>query len=180
MTLIEILLQTELATNAHQHQIIGMIGFVIALLAIVIFVAMRQLKKKNLEIKLMQQQHIAKIDSLRKDHSDTLENLRQEILKREEERVRQWIESEKETLHVLNGVSTLLDLSEKIGKIESEKIIEKLMEIQSKVERLTDFSDKLEVLAVIKEKVEVLAIIKEKVEVLDTIKQKIEKLALSE
>jgi hypothetical protein len=58
------------------------------------------------------------------------------MLKREEERSRQWMESEKETLHVLNGVSTLLDLSEKIGRVESEKIIKKLEELKAIVEKL--------------------------------------------
>jgi hypothetical protein len=180
MTLIDILLQTELATTAHQHQIIALIILCIGILLGVIFVSMKRLRKKNQEIKLIQEQHIAKIDLIRKDQTDTLEKIRVEMLKREEERTRQWMESEKETLHVLNGVSTLLDLSEKIGKNESEKIILRLLEIQSKVENLTDFGDKLEVLSVIKEKVEVLAIIKEKVEVLEIIKQKVEKLALPE
>ena len=98
---------------------------------------MKVMRKKNIEIKLMQQQHAAKIDMLRKEHSDTLEKIRLEMLKREEERTRQWMESEKETLHVLNGVSTLLDLSEKLGKSDSDKILKKLEEIQTKVEKLT-------------------------------------------
>ena len=58
------------------------------------------------------------------------------MLKREEERSRQWIESEKETLHVLNGVSMLLDLSDKISRVESEKIIKKLDELKIIVEKL--------------------------------------------
>ena len=59
------------------------------------------------------------------------------MLKKEEERGRQWMESEKETLHVLNGVSQLLDLNEKIGRVESEKILLKLEEIREKVEKIT-------------------------------------------
>ena len=59
------------------------------------------------------------------------------MLRREDERIRQWIESEKETLHVLNGVSVLLDLGEKLGKIDSDKILRKLEEIQGKIEKLT-------------------------------------------
>ena len=180
MTLINILLQTELATNAHQHQIIALIILSISILLGVIFVSMRRLRKKNQEINSIQKQHIAKIDLIGKDHTETLEKIRVEMLKREEERTRQWMESEKETLHVLNGVSTLLDLSDKIDKNESEKILLKLLEIEAKVEGLTSFDDKLEVLSVIKEKIEVLAIIKEKVEALDIIKEKVEKLALPE
>ena len=94
-------------------------------------------KKKGEELKLMQQQHYARVDVIRKEHSDVQEKIRVEMLKKEEERGRQWMESEKETLHVLNGVSMLLDLNEKIGKVESEKILLKLEEIREKVEKIT-------------------------------------------
>ena len=92
--------------------------------------------QKSIEMKHIQQQHVAKVDIIRKEHSDTLEKIRVEMLKREEERSRQWIESEKETLHVLNGVSMLLDLSDKISRVESEKIIKKLDELKIIVEKL--------------------------------------------
>ncbi len=97
----------------------------------------KSIERKNVEMKLIQQQNIARVDSIRKEHNEVLEKIRTEMLKREEERTRQWMESEKETLHVLNGVSTLLDLSDKIGRVESEKILSKLDEIQEKVEKIT-------------------------------------------
>lgn len=125
------------ATDAHQHIIIGMLAFCIIAFSITIGFIMKIIKKKNVEIKLSQQQHTAKIDMLRKEHSDTLEKIRLEMLKREEERTRQWMESEKETLHVLNGVSTLLDLSDKLDKSNSDKILKILGVIQEKVEKLT-------------------------------------------
>lgn len=89
------------------------------------------------EMKLIQQQHVAKIDNIRKEHTETLEKIRMEMLKREEERGRQWMESERETLHILGGVSNLLDLSEKFNRVESDKIIQMLVEIQDKVEKIT-------------------------------------------
>ena len=95
-------------------------------------------RRRSGEMKLTQQQYSAKVDGIRKDHSDTLEKIRIDMLKREEERTRQWMESEKETLHVLNGVSILLDLSDKIGRVESEKILNKLEEIQGKIEKITE------------------------------------------
>jgi len=58
------------------------------------------------------------------------------MLKREEIKNRQWIESEKETLLVLNGVSTLLDLNEKLLTLESDKIFVKLDEISNKLNDL--------------------------------------------
>lgn len=109
----------------------------IIILTFIVFTFVKKLQQKFAEIKLLQQQHVAKVDNIRREHSDTFEKIRIEMLKREEERSRQWIESEKETLHVLNGVSTLLDLSEKIGKVESERILKKLDEIQTKVEKIT-------------------------------------------
>ena len=106
--------------------------------SIVSILMMKIFKKKASELKLMQQQYVARIDNIRKEHSDALEKIRLEMLKREEERSRQWMESEKETLHVLSGVSSLLDLSEKIGRVDSEKIMKKLDEIQLKVEQKTE------------------------------------------
>jgi len=105
--------------------------------AIAITIMMKVFARKTAEMKLMQQQHVAKVDNVRREQSDAMERIRQEMVKREEERGRQWMESEKETLHVLNGVSTLLDLSDKIGRVESDKIMKKLEELQTKVEKLT-------------------------------------------
>jgi hypothetical protein len=98
---------------------------------------LKMMRKRVAETKLLQQQHVSRVDLIRKDHSDTLEKIRVEMLKREEERTRQWMESEKETLHVLNGVSMLLDLNDKIEKNESEKILKKLDEIREKIEKIT-------------------------------------------
>lgn len=103
---------------------------------IVVYIYNKRIHQKSIEMKHIQQQHVAKVDIIRKEHSDTLEKIRVEMLKREGERSRQWIESEKETLHVLNGVSMLLDLGDKISRVESEKIIKKLDELKIIVEKL--------------------------------------------
>jgi hypothetical protein len=97
------------------------------------FYVINVIRKKNLDVKLIQQQHSAKIDNIRKEHSITLENIRIEMLKREEERTRQWAESEKETLQVLSGISTFLDLTEKIGIVDTDKIILILNEMKNKL-----------------------------------------------
>lgn len=113
--------------------------FVVSIIffTIIFFSFIKALRNKSKEFKLMQEQHVARVDLIRKDHAETLEKIRVEMLKREEERTRQWMESEKETLHVLNGVSILLDLNEKIEKNESEKILNKLDEIRDKIEKIT-------------------------------------------
>lgn len=102
-----------------------------------IMIIMKVLSKKNNEIKLIQQQHIARVDIIRKENEDKLDNIRIEMLKREEERSRQWIESEKETLHVLHGVSSILDLTDKIESDKSNEILKILNDIQEKVKNLT-------------------------------------------
>ena len=135
MTLLEITQNVP----AHMHLIWNNVFFYLFVGLIILFgtavsAMVKALKKKTNEAKLMQQQHVARVDIIRKEHTEKLESIRVEMLKREEERSRQWMESEKETRHVLNGVSTLLDLSEKIGRVESEKILAKLEEIQAKVE----------------------------------------------
>ena len=74
MTLIEIVGTN--ATLAHQYIIMSMIGVSITVLLFIIFGSMRLLRKKNIEIKQMQQQQIAKIDSLRIEHNDMVGKLR--------------------------------------------------------------------------------------------------------
>ncbi len=121
--------------GADIHLIWGNIFFYLFVAAILLFVGflyilLKVLKKKSSDMKLMQLQHVARVDIIRKEQTEKLEKIRLEMIKREEDRSRQWQESEKETLHVLNGVSSLLDLNEKIGRVESERILLKLDEIQ--------------------------------------------------
>lgn len=97
---------------------------------------MRLLKNKNIEIKQIQQQHLAKVDQLRKDQSNEMSLIRREVALHENERHQQFLESEKETLQVLSGISTLLDITDKVSKIESEKILDKLEEIELKIKKI--------------------------------------------
>lgn len=134
------LLGTELAL----HHIIWYYNiffylFVVELIftTIISITYVKRMRLRASEMKLIQQQQIAKIDSIRKDHSDVMEKIRVEMLKHEEDRSRQWMESERETLHVLGGVSNLLDLSEKINRVESDKIMTMLQEIHEKVKKIT-------------------------------------------
>lgn len=110
--------------------------FTFGLMVLFIFMLIRQINVKNIEIKSIEYQHVIEIDNIRKEHSVALEKIRLEMLKREEEKSRQWIESEKETLHILGGVSTLLDLSDKFNGIESEKIMVMLEEIQVNIKKI--------------------------------------------
>jgi hypothetical protein len=94
----------------------------------------KKLKQKNIEHTQIQQQNIAKIDSIYNEHTNSLENIRKEMLRREDEKNRLWENSEKETLHVLAGVSNILDLTDKLNNAESNKIIELINEINNKID----------------------------------------------
>jgi hypothetical protein len=109
--------------------------FVIGFFALMIFLIKyhKKFKLKNSEFIQLQQQSAARIDQLNKNHAETLLREREHILKHEEERIYQWIESEKETLNVISGLSMLLDYNEKLGKIESEKILAKIQEAETKI-----------------------------------------------
>ena len=102
--------------------------FIIETIIFFLFIYISNKKKKKL-----QANHNIDIN----EYEKSLERMRIELLRREDERTRQWMESEKETLHVLNGVSNLLDVSEKLCKFDSDKILKKLQEIQDKVEKIT-------------------------------------------
>jgi len=127
-----------LEAATHAHSVWGNAFFyvfvgVTLLLFGLIMTMVRVIKKKASDQKALQLQHVARVDVIRKEHTEKLENLRVEMLKREEDRVRQWMESEKETLHVLNGVSNLLELSDKVDKVEFKKMNKALGAIEEKI-----------------------------------------------
>lgn len=102
--------------------------FIISMI-ISIIITIRNFNKHIKNISILKQDSENKINELNKLHENKMENIRLEMLKREDDKNRMWAESEKETLKVLSGVSNLLDLSEKINKVESDKIIKKLDDI---------------------------------------------------
>lgn len=102
--------------------------FIISII-ISIFITIRNFNKHIKNITILKQDSENKINELNTLHENKMENIRLEMLKREDDKNRMWAESEKETLKVLSGVSNLLDLSEKINKVESDKIIKKLDDI---------------------------------------------------
>lgn len=108
---------------------------VLGLIAIVLLVIYynNKIKRKDFQIRSIEQQHANQINSIRLEQAKKIENIQIEQVKHEDERNRLWMESEKETLHVLNGVSTLLDLTDKLGRIESDKIMNKLDELKDQI-----------------------------------------------
>jgi len=130
MTLLEVTQHAyPIWSNAFFYVFVGSMLLFFGML----MVLLKALRKKSAELTLTQQQHVARIDVIRKEHTEKLESLRIEMLKKEEERSRQWMESEKETLHVLNGVSNLLELSDKVDKVEFKRMNKALGAIENKI-----------------------------------------------
>ena len=73
------------------------------------------------------------LKEINKTHTDKLEEIRKEHLKREEERNKQWSDSEKETLQVLNGVTSILEMGEKMGHKDTKDILEKIRLLEEKI-----------------------------------------------
>ena len=106
------------------------IFFYLFLLALIITIYYKlTLIKKNKELISAHNLLAEKINSIRNDHLNTLEKIRIEMLRREDDRNRQWYESEKELLQVLNSISLVFDLNEKIERNELNQLIQKIDEI---------------------------------------------------
>ena len=111
--------------------------FIISIIVSIITI-IRSSNKYEKKISDLKQASDCKINELNRIHENKMENIRLEMLKREDDKNRMWSESEKETLKVLSGVSNLLDLSEKINKVESDKIIKKLDDIAQLIKKSHD------------------------------------------
>ena len=88
----------------------ALVGFIIILLTGIVFL-FKEYKSTQQDLKMAQQEHIKKIEEVRKEMS----------------------ESEKETLKVLNAVSSILEMSEKMGQNDTQKILETVKNTEEKI-----------------------------------------------
>lgn len=120
-----------------------LVAIIIALSSVVIFLFKKN-DKLNREINQMTINHtieivnisdenLKKIVSINDKFIEKLDNIRSEMIKKEDERNKEWRESEKETLLVLNGVNSVLEMSEKMKINDTLQITEKLKEIKELV-----------------------------------------------
>jgi len=72
------------------------------------------------------------------DKVQEVNKVREESLRREEQRCKEMLESEKETLKVLNGVTSVLEMSEKINQQDTYNIIRKIGDESDKIRRRID------------------------------------------
>ena len=98
-----------------------LVGFILILLA-GIAILFREYKLLRTELSEEQKNNSKKIDEIRK-----------EISEKDDSRNRQWNESEKETLGVLKGVTSLLEMSEKMGKNDTDNIIKEIKNTEHRI-----------------------------------------------
>jgi hypothetical protein len=136
------LLQVELKGFEEASEISPLFGILVSIIVIlsgVIIILFRQQKHSVAA-------HIKKLEEIRVDcatktkdlndkHSELLESIRIQDIERENERTRMWRESEKETLNVLNGVNLVMDMSEKMKINDTQRILDKLNNIEDKIEK---------------------------------------------
>lgn len=123
----------------------GVLVAIITVLATVIIILYKKNNKMTNEINDMIKKHSDEIIKITNDNSEKiktsteyyinkLDEIRLQMIEKEDERNKEWRESEKETLLVLNGVNSVLEMSEKMKMNDTNQILEKLKEIKGKLE----------------------------------------------
>jgi hypothetical protein len=110
----------------------ALVGFIILLLT-GIGILWKQIVGARKDIKELNESHVNRLEDIRKEYVSKFEKLQEEYLKREEDRNKQWTESEKQTLQVLNGVTNILEMSEKMGQKDTHEILEKIKLLEIKL-----------------------------------------------
>ncbi|MFW5795049.1 MAG: hypothetical protein ACOCV1_06155 [Bacillota bacterium] len=87
------------------------------------------------EIKQIHELHTTNIKEIGEKYFDKYEEVIKEMRRKEDDRNKQWLESEKETLNVLNGVTSILEMSEKMGESDNKHIMDKLKDIELKIDK---------------------------------------------
>lgn len=98
-----------------------LVSLVLILFSIAIYL-FKKYEDKSQELKSVQEDYANKIDEIRKEN-----------MTKEDERSRQWRESEKETLVVLKGVNSVLEMSEKMKENDTQKIIDKISSLENNI-----------------------------------------------
>ncbi len=142
MLLLNAVGSTEFIEAAKNNDMTALLSIIIIVLVGVIVILTREYSKKNTkqndmseQINKLHQDHLKQIGELHQDHANKIDDIRQQQVKHEETLNKQWSESARETLQVLNGVSLILEMGEKASKYETDKILEK---IENTEKRLID------------------------------------------
>lgn len=110
----------------------ALVGFIIILIAGIV-VLFKVLLNCGKELKEINKENKEKLEEVRKDYLTKFETIQNEYLRRSEDRNKQWSDSEKETLQVLNGVTSILSMSEKMGQKDTKEILDKLKLVEERI-----------------------------------------------
>lgn len=106
------------------------------ILAAAIFILFKISQNKENKIDEINKLNAEKIDTIRLNHINILEKITNEMIEKENIRYKEARESEKETLNVLKGVNTVLEMSEKMKINDTKHIFEKLNDIKNEIKSL--------------------------------------------
>lgn len=116
---------------AEQNTIFAILVSLVLILFGIIVYLFKENKDLNKELKKLLDVQIEKIDTIRKEN-----------MTKEDERNLHWRESEKETLTVLKGVNSVLEMSEKMKENDTEKIIDKIETLDTSIKTAIELSKK--------------------------------------
>ncbi len=133
MLLINAVGSTEFVEAAKNNDMLTLLSIIIVVLVGVVVVLAREYSKKNTKSNEMSEQHSKNINEIHQEHATKIDDIRQQQVKHEENVVKQWSESARETLQVLNGVSVVLEMGEKASKYETDKILEKIENTEKRI-----------------------------------------------
>jgi len=138
-------IQFDGLSKASETSIVSgvLVSLVLILFGVCYFLFKKYEKTKDEQIILQEEfnklltdsqiKHTESIQKLNKEHSEKIESIQNSAIKREEERSKEWLESEKETLNVLNGVTSLLEMGEKMDQTNRNTIYLKLHEMENRI-----------------------------------------------
>ena len=116
---------------AEQNTIFAILVSLVLILFGIIVILYKKSEALNVELRKFQEAYTLKIDEIRK-----------EGITKEDERNMHWRESEKETLTVLKGVNSVLEMSEKIKENDTEKIIDKIGSLEVSIKTAIEMNKK--------------------------------------
>lgn len=123
---------------AEQSTLMSVLVTCILILSGVLVFIYKQNIAKSKTIETMSKDHAKEIQNLQSNHIDKLEGIRKEVLDRDDKRSKQQLDTEKEILSILNGLTQILELGEAKGKTEKALILDKLNDINSKLNSTID------------------------------------------
>lgn len=123
---------------AQMSTLFGVLVSSILILAGAVIILFRMVVQRNKEILTLQKDSSEKILDLSENHVSKLDEIRKEIMNKDEKRFAESKETEKEVLSILNGLSQILELGRANSKSENIVIDTKLNDINEKLNTIID------------------------------------------